>query len=541
MKKIIFILFTFQLLSLTVYSQPVSQEWIRRYDGPDHIDDYLYDMVIDTSGNVYVTGGVLLNSNMNEEFCTVKYNAVGVQQWVSNFYESGFACAKAITVDKMGNVYTGGYSNGYACTIKYNSSGVMLWVSKYKYLSNGGDEILAIAVDDYGNVYAAGRSESNRPWPLPSPGNDYLIIKYNSNGDSLWVRRYKSSSIGSSDNNLYSMCIDIEGNSYVTGESPGVNSGRQLCTIKYNTNGVQQWIVRNDTMRNSGGYKITRDPAANDIYVCGYMGGGSFPQYFMVSKINASGIKQWDRYYTDSPSSTSYDVLVDNNHDIVAVGRASYSQTGDEYLTIKYNVLGDSIWVRRFNVTTISSSMTPVVTIDKYNSIYLTGNRLNNSDFEFATLKYDINGNQNWLMTYPGGGEKVAVDKNLNVYVAGANGCAGTGRDYLTIKYSQPDGIVPISNNFPKEISLFQNFPNPFNPLTKIKFGIPAGDVKNSEQVELKIYDILGREVAVIVNENLKPCTYEVVWDAGNYPSGVYFYKLSAGSFTETKKMVLMK
>jgi hypothetical protein len=111
------------------------------------------------------------------------------------------------------------------------------------------------------------------------------------------------------------------------------------------------------------------------------------------------------------------------------------------------------------------------------------------------------------------------------------------------------DTTVPVgikSNNFniPDNFSLSQNYPNPFNPVTKIKFtvplsrGVPEG---RGASVNLKIYDILGREIATLVNEPLSPGAYEVEWDASNYPSGVYFYKLITAGYTETRKMVLVK
>jgi hypothetical protein len=115
-----------------------------------------------------------------------------------------------------------------------------------------------------------------------------------------------------------------------------------------------------------------------------------------------------------------------------------------------------------------------------------------------------------------------------------------------------PIGIVNNSNQVPIKFSLSQNYPNPFNPKTKIRFdvGPPLNPLlrKEGTGVVLKIYDILGREVATLVNEKLQPGHYEVEWDASqavgmgtSYPSGVYFYKLTAGDFAATKKMVLLK
>lgn len=109
--------------------------------------------------------------------------------------------------------------------------------------------------------------------------------------------------------------------------------------------------------------------------------------------------------------------------------------------------------------------------------------------------------------------------------------------------------VQTISTEIPKSFILSQNYPNPFNPQTKIKFDIPANERGQTSNVKLIIYDLLGREVATLVNDELKPGTYEADWDGSSYSSGVYFYKLvvddpSTGSgrgFVETKKMVLMK
>jgi len=97
-------------------------------------------------------------------------------------------------------------------------------------------------------------------------------------------------------------------------------------------------------------------------------------------------------------------------------------------------------------------------------------------------------------------------------------------------------GIVNINSNIPDNFTLGQNYPNPFNPATKIKFAI-----KTASFTELKVFDLLGREVKTLVKEELKPGEYEVSFNAANLPSGVYFYRLNTAKFTETKKMVLIK
>ena len=152
----------------------------------------------------------------------------------------------------------------------------------------------------------------------------------------------------------------------------------------------------------------------------------------------------------------------------------------------------------------------------------------------------------------------------------GWNQYLGYGRinAYRALKALQkpPEVEIEHENNIPGNIVLYQNYPNPFNPSTTIKYSIPVGD--NSDlpaptqsgsivnNVTLKIFDLLGREVAILVNEKQKPGNYEVEFDGNELSSGIYFYRLqvypangwagdpSAGSghgFVETKKMIFMK
>ena len=114
-------------------------------------------------------------------------------------------------------------------------------------------------------------------------------------------------------------------------------------------------------------------------------------------------------------------------------------------------------------------------------------------------------------------------------------------------------GINQISFEIPQQFSLSQNYPNPFNPSTKIKFEIPnspfegrrSGLTEGKGDVKLVVFDVLGQQVAELVNQQLSPGTYEVEWSANGgaaeYPSGIYFYTLKTESFSQTKRMVLVK
>jgi len=129
------------------------------------------------------------------------------------------------------------------------------------------------------------------------------------------------------------------------------------------------------------------------------------------------------------------------------------------------------------------------------------------------------------------GFEKVNIDLFGNVIVTGAS-----DGDYITIKYSQTISIQQLSTELPEQFSLYQNYPNPFNPTTKIKF-----DIEKAGIIKLKVFDILGKEIATLVNESLNSGSYETEFDGSNIMSGVYFYKLETDNFSEVKRMILTK
>jgi hypothetical protein len=133
----------------------------------------------------------------------------------------------------------------------------------------------------------------------------------------------------------------------------------------------------------------------------------------------------------------------------------------------------------------------------------------------------------------------------LSLYINNNYIYAGTENQSIWKRtLSEIIGIQNISSIIPSKYSLSQNYPNPFNPTTKIRFdvanGFPVGTSGN-DKIVLKVYDVQGREVQTLVNESLKPGTYEVSFDGSRLNSGVYFYKLFTNSYSETRKMLMIK
>jgi hypothetical protein len=149
------------------------------------------------------------------------------------------------------------------------------------------------------------------------------------------------------------------------------------------------------------------------------------------------------------------------------------------------------------------------------------------------TVSYSSNAGANWAVQYT-----VTAGSFYHI-VKARNGSTlwGVRSNGGISRYGTPIvGITPVTENTPVDYKLSQNYPNPFNPVTKINFEVPKQGL-----VTLKVYDIMGREITTLVNEVKSPGSYNVDFDASRLSSGTYFYKLSAGNFIETKKMLLIK
>ncbi len=189
------------------------------------------------------------------------------------------------------------------------------------------------------------------------------------------------------------------------------------------------------------------------------------------------------------------------------------------------------------------------------NGLWINALALSGSNVFAGSTLYGIyvssNNGTNWIQRNEGlpNFPSVSAICITNNYIFIASSSGSTSYCVYRRPLSELVGIKPVSEQIPSHFRLFQNYPNPFNPVTKIKFEIPSVGNAYMRSVQIKIYDLLGKEITTLVNEDLNPGTYEVSWDGSNYPSGVYFYKLTAGDantkfgarFSETKKLVLMK
>jgi hypothetical protein len=562
-KSFCFILFFITCLLINNSFSQVTQEWVAYYNGPGNSNDDPHSMVLDDSGNVVVAGesGGMLTGFMS----VVKYNPSGIEQWTARHYSNGSigAGAYSLKTDHLGNVYvtgtacTGSGSVQDIVTIKYDRNGTQLMIAVY-HTPNASSRGSSIAIDSALNIYVTGTCNKT------SDSSDIITIKYNPFGVQQWVQIYNGPT-GNLDFGS-KILVDHEGNIYVKGTSWVTPLFFEYVIIKYNSLGIRQWVIRqfgSDNTSNSRG-SLALDRAGN-IYLAACSGSAGM-QCYLTAKYNSSGNIQWMSIYNTNnlPSQCeTSDIVLDSSDNVYVTGYswAPGNLSLQGCTTIKYNSAGAEQWVRIFNGNNNTAGGLSMA-IDNDRNIYVTGGVDNGGQegYDYFTLKYDSSGIQKWLKYYngPGGNtdmpSAIVVDNLKNVYVTGWGSGPNSASDFATVKYSQPIGVEPIASEVPNRFSLYQNYPNPFNPTTKIKFSLPLPRFASGRPskggvvyVRLVIYDVLGKEVASLIpplgggQEGLNPGTYEVTWDAGSYPSGVYFYKLITAEYTETKKMVLVK
>jgi uncharacterized delta-60 repeat protein len=461
-------LFVLTLLSFSHLKAQVAQEWVQRYNGIGNNYDQASSMVVDGSGNIYVTGSSWGGSTQeSSDYVTIKYNSTGEQQWVE--YYNGPAnnadAANAIAVDGSGNVYvTGGSRFGavigtenYA-TVKYNSTGERQWIAFYNGPGNYSDYGNSIAVDDSGNVYVSGTSYGS------GTVSDYATIKYNSLGAQQWVARYN----GPGNNNDWnsSIAVDGSGNVYVTGNSDGtIASLRDYATIKYNSAGVQQWVKRynGSGSQDDFAYSIGLDGSAN-VYVTGYSTGSGTGLDYATIKYSTTGVQQWVARYDGPGNSNDWarSLAVDSSGNVYVTGWSYGIGTNTDYATIKYSTTGVRQWISRYNGPGNSGDAASSIALDGSGNVYVTGQSYGSGiNSDYATVKYSATGGQQWVARYNGPGNNsdnaysIGLDDSGNVYVTGSSksGSVSGSEDYATIKYSQQGDSVYQPPAFEKWIS----------------------------------------------------------------------------------------
>lgn len=464
--------------------------WKQNFNRYPGVDDFAQASAVDNNGNVIITGYTVLAGN-NLDIVTVKYDSNGILKWYRDYGDStaGQSKSKSITTDLNGNIYiTGTVTNTPGgldwVTIKYDSEGNQIWVSQYNGGASGIDNANDIALDSENNVYVCGSANES------SSGNDALIIKYNSSGSLVWIKQFSGNGIFNDE--FRKIKIDDQENVYVSGTVYSEVNNDDYLIIKYDKNGNQLWQKT-------------------------YNGTGS-----NVDRVNAMTL---------------------SNDKIIVTGESFGTGSQLDFITIEYDSSGNQSWIAGYNGALNRIDRATAITSDVKGNVYVTGeSTITIGNVDFITIKYDTQGNQKQVLQYFGQANNndrpadIAVNEKEEIYVSGTTFRQSTNTDIVTLKYSNSIGINDPVTLVPDQFKLYNNFPNPFNPKTIIQFDIPA-DTK----VLLKIYDITGREIRTLINEVRKAGHYYESFDAKNLTSGAYFYRLIAGEFVKSKMMVLIK
>jgi len=509
----------------------------------------------DNSGNCYITGYSLENSTGND-IVTIKYNSEGTMVWAKGYDGTAHAddAGNGICVDQYGNVYVIGQSfndsrNIDLTLIKYDANGYEVWDKIYGVTEgNYEDKGFGITVDEDCNIYVTGYTTNTDGY------TDIVTQKYDANGNVAWTELEDGAGSGLNGEGL-SIKVSASGNVFVAGYTNSGVSGSDIMVIKYNSGGAVQWT---QTINGSGNAEDKAWGIVTDLednaYITGYITNSTEGFNTLTAKLDTDGNIIWQDSFNGEGNAAdkAWGIVTELDGSLYITGETYTVNGGTDYVTIKYNSDGDLIWSQIYDGTgsgeDVASSICIVTETSGVKKVVVTGKSWGTNDnYDYATVRYSpTSGDQLQVNLYAMTNQTDDVANDITtsdskVYITGFSELIVDGPGGASVISTQSLEMgerseLVSNNNTPKEFRLFQNYPNPFNPGTSITFEIPE-----SGNVKLIIYDVLGKQVAVLVNNILKAGTHNISYSNSNLASGIYFYELRSGSHRDIKKMNLIK
>jgi uncharacterized delta-60 repeat protein len=257
-----------------------------------------------------------------------------------------------------------------------------------------------------------------------------------------WIRRYTSGN----DPEFafaYAVAVDASGNVYVTGSSYGANGLPDFATVKYSSSGETLWVQRYNGPANNwdSARELVLDALGN-VYVTGDSYGSNFFDYVTI-KYSPSGTQEWVARYNSPANSDDVPTAlqVDASGNVYVTGYSGGSGTFYDYATVKYDSSGTEEWVARYNGPGNTKDRAWGLGVDESGNVYVTGDSGEGSEnlSDYVTVKYNPSGVQRWVARYSSlydYAADLAVDASGNVWVTGYSYGSGTGYDYATVRYS---------------------------------------------------------------------------------------------------------
>jgi hypothetical protein len=546
------------VLFQTSYCQ-VEVKWLAEYNGGPILQSYYpEDMILDEQGNVYLTGHTTVVEPWEYDMIAMKYSSNGQLLWVRNYNQSPHSSDNGmfLKLDYQGNLVVAGVSKRTNeskdfTLIKYDTSGTETWISAYSNPPTNETELNGMGLDHDGNIYLCG----SIPDSGVTVGFDIVLLKYNSSGQLLWQTRYNGPD--SEFTMAAAMFVDSVGNMIVAGHESNIPyENYNSLLMKYDTNGNQIWktVYYEPELCCNRPTCIARDNDGN-IVATGIVANISESTDYLTIKYDPQGNISWTRRFEPIDYGVPFRsqiftepeaICIDSEKNICIAGTAiGYDK--EELLTIKYAPDGGLLWNAYFTGTPSYLNYPSDITSDNWNNIYVvgsTGHNMYGYTCNYITIKYDAQGNEQWNMHYGQNyigtdhGLEIELNSEADVIVSGvSDDISSIADDIVTISYAQDQSGTDYSDhNLPGPIELMPAYPNPFNSQTIISYSLPTGS-----QVSLDIFDILGNNVATIVNEEQTEGFHKIAWNADGLPSGIYFYKLKTDSHSESRKVVLIR
>ncbi|NIR51354.1 tandem-95 repeat protein [candidate division KSB1 bacterium] len=516
--------------------------WPARFQGIDDGADRAIAIAVNPDGAVYVSGWSFSADN-DLDFVTLKYAPNGTPLWIQRFNGEGDEEDRpaAMALDTDGAVYVVGKSlNSMGdfdyIVLKYDTNGNFLWKQRHNGPGNGRDVATALAVNQFGDLYMTGES-----WSADS-GFDYLTLKYDSDGNVLWQQRYNGADNG--EDKAAAVGLDPAGNICVTGKSWNSETGFDYVTLKYDSEGTLLWQKRYNGPKNDDDEATAIDSdSEGNVYVTGSSWGLGTDVDYATLKYDTNGEFLWlQRFNGPGDGEDRATALVlDSSDNLYVTGQSWDTEEGLGYTTLRY-LPGDGMprWFQRYDGASADDDKPMDLAVDRTSNICVTGL----SDGDYGTLKYDPHGSLIWEQRYNGPqngfdqATAMVVDNSGNIYVTGGSENPGTAEDFATVKYTPFATSIqePHSSAKPEMFELEQNYPNPFNPSTTITFSL-----SHSAHVHLIIFDLLGKKVATLVDGKFRSGRHKIHWDATGLPSGLYFYRIKIKGLTKTRKLILLQ
>lgn len=514
--------------------------WTRTYTGPNSLFEQAQSVITDDSGNIFVAGITTVDGT---DILLIKYNASGDSLWTSRFSGTQVGADDfflSMVKSDSGFIYIACWSYYVPASyiafnvIKYSPDGNRIWTRQITGVQgeSNGKPSKRLAVDHNGNVYFTGTKNFN-----------FYTMKLSASGDSIWTATYGDA--GYTYDDPTSLALDLNNNVFVTGKQ-WLNGSYDFCTIKYNTNGQQQWVSIYDGPGHNTDYPyaLMTDSAGN----C-YVTGSSFVSNavntgFCTIKYNPDGDTLWVRRYDGVPSffNEPYILVMDHAGNVYAggnsnLGSPSTGGTGTDFCVIRYSPSGFEQQIYRYNGLGNDEDKLYDFTIDSFGNLFLAG-KSNTGDVtynDFCLVKFNSTGTKLWE-TFFGNGSGDA-DQAYAVTTWGTDEIIAAGSvsaRFFTVKYHDVLSYVDENNSLLNNEELLQAFPNPFSNNFIVKFYADQPD-----RFVITLSDIYGKEVFKENTGVVGEGTHYYLLSSLNIPSGIYLMQLQNQSgYTVQMKVV---